>query len=263
MGLEVPELGYKFALLRRYGPLKDWKTLADRFEVKPKTMKWWVNGDKTRNPGVVTRWHVPALMNVFREALPKTLSSDEVRGLVLGNAQALERALAADKSPSIDDLIASEAITGTASLRRGKGLGLVEHDRGETGAPSVKLDERFVIEYQTGKSGYALALQHAQQDWGVIKFADGKVSKKHPGGPLLVPGLRKQEFVFLYEPASVGPHRFILFISPQPFPLAVTQPAAAGKSLDWTALSELARHFTAQPKHLRELHLLPVTVTRN
>lgn len=66
-----------------------------------------------------------------------------------------------------------------------------------------------------------------------------------------------------YEPASVGSPRFMLFIAPEPFPLAVTQPATAGKSLDWLALSKLARHFAAQPKHLRELHVLPVTMTRN
>jgi len=123
--------------------------------------------------------------------------NDEVRGLVLGHVHALERALAADSSPSIDDLIASEAIVSTAALRRGKGPGPVEHDRGEAGEPSVKRDERFVLEYQTGKAGFALALRHTRQDWGVIKFADANVSKRHPAGPLLVPGIRRQEFVFL------------------------------------------------------------------
>lgn len=258
----VPDLARKLELLRRHGPRRSWSGIADALNVSPKTIRWWIDGDSTRDPELVPEKRFEAILALFAEALRGTVSRKDAERLVLGDAVALERAFTERAGVVLHELIAAEGKIGTARLRRAGPLGLVERDMGPTDHPRVRLDERFLVEYRTSRSGYVLAVQHAQQQWGVIPFADDRVSPHQRVGPLLVPGLRDGKFVFLYETTSVGTHRFLLFVAPEMFPIEVRRAAANGKSLDGSDLSLLAQFHARQPAHLRELHVFHLDVVR-
>ncbi|MVA97997.1 hypothetical protein GN330_12155 [Nitratireductor sp. CAU 1489] len=202
-----------------------------------------------------------ALVALFTEALPGKHTREEVAALLTGSVAALERALTADTAPSIEDIIAAEARTGTAKLVRPPSLGLVEHVADDDDLPAVRLGEAFLIEYRTARRGFLFVLQHdAQQAWGAVLFASGEASLRHDAGPVLIPGIKDKRFVPIRERSHPGIHRFMLFVAPEPFPAGITKPARARTYFDWQTLGDLAAHFARQPKHLRELHLLTIRV---
>ncbi|MEX0957579.1 MAG: hypothetical protein WDZ83_20485 [Rhizobiaceae bacterium] len=261
MPVHVPQLRKKLKLLGDHGPRWNLPDIAERLGVAVGTVEWWADGDRDRDPDMVPDKRMDGLVRLFDEALPGSYSRDDVEALIEGSVRALERALTADKSQSIDDLIAAEAKTGTGRIRRPRSLGLVEHVEENDDLPLVRLNEEFLIEWNTSRRGFLLVLQHAQQIWGAVQFADGSVSIQHEPGPVLVPGIRDKRFIPMRETTSVGLHRFILVVSPEPFPAEVMRPAQARTQLDWQTLGDLAAHYQRQHAHLRELHALELNVT--
>lgn len=257
MPQKIEDLLRKLELLRAYGPRTTAAEQAEEFGCSWDTVQWWANGNSTRGKNLVPVKHLAVLRRLFAEALPSNVDDDEIDRLMRGRARTLEEILASESGPSIEDVIA-EACIGTGKLHR-PGLKLVEQVRVNDN-PAVKLGEAFYLEFAAGKSGYALVLQHAQQAWGTVPFANGKVSLSVKPGSVAVPGIDRGERIDIYERTMPGEHRFLLFISPAPFPRSVLRPAAAGTALDWFMLSGLARHYLAQPDHLREVHLLKMQV---
>ena len=106
-----------------------------------------------------------------------------------------------------------------------------------------------------------LALNNAGQSWGIVEFADKAIAPKLAAGSILLPGMKDFRFVCMRERTTPGPHQLVLFVSPEPFPIALTQMRRNKMSLDWPAMRELASFFTGLPIRRREIHLLRFNVT--
>lgn len=258
---KVPELGRKFELLKRAGLTYD--DIGRRLGVKRETVRGWQYGHANRavDADSVPDRHIPKLVELIAEVLPGSHTPPEARALFIGGVNAFEWALTADSSLSIGDLIAAEGKTGTGLIRRKGSLALVEHVDGSEGPEAVKLDEEFQIEWNIRRPGsFLLVLQHTQQIWGAVRFANGSLSVEHKAGPVLVPGTRDKRIVWMRERIAIGRHRFILFVSPEPFPADILRPAREGTHLDWKALGDLASYYSRQNQHRRELHVLELDV---
>jgi hypothetical protein len=261
----VPDLTRKLELLRGLGPRRTLNDLAKLFNLSAKTLKWWCRGDAARDPGLVPTKHIATLIAVFADALPPSLSEGDVRALVFGSAENLERAFLAGAPVSLADLINLEGRLDTSSIHTlvPSNLSLVEddeHDRADL--PVLALGERFQLEFRIGHAGNCLVLQNAQQAWGVVRFADGSATAYRPAGSVLVPGDHGDRRHYIWETSSPGIHRFVCFVSPEAFPVSIIQSAHEQKSLDKHVLDDLARYFAARPSHLREIHVLAVRVER-
>ena len=263
MPVHIPQLRRKLALLGEYGPRWQLADIAARLGVAIGTVESWADGNLKRgvDPDQVPDKRMEALIRLFEEALPGSRGRDEVEALIKGSVSALERALMAERSPSIDDLILTEGKTDTGQIRRQRTLGLVEHDGDNDQLPSVRLGERFLIEWTISRQGFLLVLQHAQQIWGAVQFADGSVSVHHEQGSVLVPGIKDKRIIAMRESVTAGPHKFVLFVSPEPFPAEILRHARARTQFDWQTLGDLAIHHDRQHAHLRELHVLELQVT--
>lgn len=262
MARHVPDLRRKLELLRRYGPYRTTTALAGKLVVAVSTLNGWGTGSFKSAADSVPEKRLSALISLFEQSLPQTLPAEQVQSLVLGRVEALEAAFRAGTKVLLEDILTREARLDTGKVSRRKSVGLVEHDDDSSGdaIPLFKLNERFWLEYATGRSGHLLALQNVQQTWGVVRFADGAVSPKVPAGSVLVPGIHEARLVYIFERNNTGMHRFILLVSPEPFPPVIGQAAASRKSLDWDMLCELARYYEELPKHRREVHLVKVHI---
>jgi len=261
--LHVPNLGAKIRLLLERGPLRRKPDLAKRLEVGSSTLNNYINGTNKSPRDWVPDKRIPKLTEVLAEALPGSLSAEQVQELLIGPLAALEDALRAGATRSLEEILRQEARQGTARLRCPSRLGLVELDQTSGGhLPKVRLEEWFAIEFATNRTGRLLVLQNVQQLWGVVTFVDGSPSPVHKVGPVKVPGMIDGTIRYMREAVTPGEHRFVLFVSPDPFPAQVLRAASSRKSLDWAMLEDLARHYDGLPAHLREVHLFKLEVTR-
>lgn len=259
----VSDLSRKLGLLQAFGPLKNREQLAQALGVKQKTLQWWIGGDASRAPGAVPTKHLATLERLFANCLPDGLPIETVRALVLGPADNLERAFRDASLVSLADLIEREGQRVTSRIRRrGVDLGLVEVDRPAPPAPSIKLDERFQLIFTTGRTGHCLVLENARQAWGIVAFADGSPARKERSGDVIVPGQSNGSDLWLYESTDRGRHRFACFVSPEPYPLTISDYARLKKSPDKVLLDDLALFYARQPQHLREIHVLDVEMRR-
>lgn len=262
MSEPIPELKRKFDLLIEFGPRKTMEKLAEAFGRQKGTLEWWANGDGGRKRGLVPRRHLATLLEVFADALPSSLSREHVRTLVFGPAADLERAFKSRSGISLEDLIQSEGKMNTMLIKRASDLSLVEADNDRSDLAVVTLGERFQLVVQTSRAGHVLLLQHAQQAWGIVAFAEGGAARRHLAGRVVVPGARGARSVYIREETATGIHRFIAFVCPRPYPVPVMDAAHLGITLDQSRLLDLAEHVAASPKHLREIHVLTVHVAR-
>ncbi|GJE18422.1 hypothetical protein [Methylobacterium marchantiae] len=263
MGTNIPGLGQKLKLLKRDSPYRTTKALAFKLGVSVSTLNGYANESSKSTAGFMPEKRLSILISLFEQALPVTLPTEEVRALVLGDAAALEAALRVGEKILLEDILKREARRDTGTIWRDQKLKLVRHEgTGADGLPTLKLNEPFRLEFDVGKKGFLLALQNVAQTWAVVRFADGEISPRAKSGMLHLPGKKRDKPVYMYEEDSTGIHRFGLFVSPLPFPLSVVQAAQGEKSLDWNLLCELARHFDAQHRHLRELHMIEINFIR-
>lgn len=262
--VHVPELGQKIQLLIRKGLARNQAELAEHLGISRATLNNYINGTLKSSADWVPDKRMPALARLFALALARPLLIEDVEKLIAGPLADLEDAFRTSAVPSIEEILRREARQDTGRLYRPRGMSLVEYDRADDDKiPHVRLDERFGIEFRAGRGGYGLVVQNAQQVWGAVRLADGAISPRLEPGSILVPGVAQKQITYMRETSSVGPHRFILFVSPAPCPRRIVDAASAQKSLDWPMLEELAGHFDSQPKHLREVHLLRLSVVRN
>lgn len=260
MAKYIPDLGRKLTLLKDHTDFKSADILARHFGVSVSAFnEWRTGGSKGRQDSVPDK-HVPKLVALLGEAFRRRPPNDELKDLLFGPANALEDAIRDDAAVLLEDILTAEAQRDTGRLHRQNSLGLVEHDEGDDDdtLPKVKIEERFLLEFDIQNAGYMLVVTNAQQDWGLVKFAEGGFSKRTPTGSVIVPGIAKGKPIPLYERNTRGIHRFMLFISPAPFPPVFSQAHAGRKNFDWTMLCQLARFYDQLPSGRREIHMLSI-----
>lgn len=262
--MHVPEMSAKIALLMRYGRIRRKADLAERIGVSVSTFNGWINGSNKSAAEWVppNRW-ATFVAEIVR-SLPGESAAADAEQLLLGKTGDLERALRPEVSAVLGELLSSEGQYDTAQLQPCPGLGLVEIVReAAPNRPSVAIDEPFMVLVNAKRGGYALALDNAGSLWGVVEFAEGGPSQKVAAGQILIPGIKNYRFICMRESTGEGPHRIVLFLAPEPFPAAILDAHRNRVTLDNALLNQLAAHMAAQPKHLREIHVLDFDVRKS
>lgn len=261
MAKYIPDLGRKLTLLKDHTDFKSAELLARHFGVSVSAFNEWRTGGSKGRQDSVPGKHVPRLVALLGEAFRRRPPNDELEDLLYGPANALEDAIRDDAVVLLEDILTAEAQRDTGRLHRQNSLGLVEHDEDEDDTlPKVKIEERFLLEFDIKTAGYMLVVTNAQQDWGLVKFAEGGFSKRTLTGSVIVPGIAKGRPIPLYERNTRGVHRFMLFISPTPFPPLLSQVQAGYKGFDWNMLCRLARFYAQLVPGLREIHLFSLLI---
>lgn len=252
----VPQLGRKLRLLISHGPYPDMGALARALGRSPETLRWWQSGDAAREANTVPAAILPVLIDLYRDALPN-LTADQVKRLVLGPADDLERLLAPNSAASFRALIEREADRSSGSLFSDDGLSLVSVNRALGPAPHarVRLGQPFRIEFRSAlRGGFAVAFQAAPGGWGFVPCglspsrrtiflpdcdADG------------TPGM-------MCEETERGRHLFIAAQATRPFPADLGAAAMDGAVLDRALLAQFVLDYEARPAATRRLFVMDV-----
>ncbi|MEO0566521.1 MAG: hypothetical protein AAF066_02235 [Pseudomonadota bacterium] len=83
-GVHIPRLREKLDTLSGLGGLHSRSRIAATLNVAESTLRYWINGDDIRQPGMVPNKHIPTLIRLLCETMPGERSEAEARNLLLG-----------------------------------------------------------------------------------------------------------------------------------------------------------------------------------
>ncbi|WP_299961511.1 hypothetical protein [uncultured Roseobacter sp.] len=255
----VPELAKKIDLLIKYGLYKNRVAIAAKLKCSTETIKWWIYGDKAREPGCVSGSGMRRVHDLFAAALPD-LSRPKVEQLMLGPADDIERLLAPLQADSLIALVRKEAVTTATTLfdERGGSLGLVETTKARKPAPhyTVKKSKLFRLAFKTHLRGaFTIAFQKSPGGWGIVP-SDAEKAVLH------VPGRDEEgELAVMCEHNEVGRHTFIIAQSTKPFPEQLIAAQADGVQLDRILLGHFAADYRVRPKTTKSLFSVNIEIT--
>ena len=260
-GLIVPQLGRKLRLLVDYGRYESLKALAASLGRSDITLRGWVNGASGTPPDRIPPEHVARFLSLYAAALP-SLSEPMLRNMVLGPAEDLEALLAAAATPSLRDLIAREADTGSESFFLAENtlsLTRTRDERNRSAKWRARLGADFRIEFATkSRAGFVTALQSAPSGWGAVPCAfDRAYSRIHLPGPD-----EAGRTGWLYENTATGRHLFVAMQGAKPFPPEIAAALRDHVPLDRTILAHVMRNWRDQNQRSRRLFALEVEIER-
>jgi len=258
----IPDLKRKLDLLMAFGPRKDWAALAVPFGRSLKTLRWWADGDDSRNPGTLPDDHVQTMLTLVREALPAGCD-DDARRLLFGDFRFFEQAMRAQHlaAVSLPTIIEQEGRLDRGRLHRAPDINLVERIGAKAEVPVVELGQPFCLEFPCDVAGHALVLQHVQQTWAAVALSDADAIVRVRPGQYFVPTRHADgTAAFMVEDCDVGLHRFVALITPNPYPAGIVVAAKQASVFDLVTLNALAEHYLQQAKAQRSIDVIALRV---
>lgn len=262
--VSIPDLKRKLDLLMAFGPRKDWAALAVPFGRSPKTLRWWADGDDSRNPGTLPYDHVEMMLTLVREALPAgDNGDDDARRLLFGDFRSFEQAMRAQHlaAVSLPTIIEQEGRFDRGRLHRAPDINLVERIGAKAEVPVVALGQPFCLEFPCDVAGHALVLQHVQQTWATVAFSDTNATMRVRRGSYYLPARQADgTATVMVEDRDVGLHRFVALITPKPYPASIVVAAQQASVFDLAILNALAQHYLQQAKAQRSIDVITLRV---
>lgn len=255
----MPQLGRKLRILVAYGHAEDMSDLAKKIGGRnPGTLRWWQSEGGGRAANTVPARAFSDLLKVFGAALPDQ-TPEQVRQLVLGPADDLERLLAPIEAASFRALIEREADRSSGTLYREDGLALIRAHGVQAQPPQacIRRGEPFRIAFSTRlRGGFVAAFQAAPGGWGSVP----SVLVRGQGCIHLPDLLAHGSPGFMSEDNEIGRHLFVAAQAARPFPPELEAAARDGVPLDRTLLAHIVRAFEAQDRSTRRIFALDVEV---
>lgn len=261
--VSIPDLKRKLDLLMAFGPRKSWAALAVPFGRSQKTLRWWADGDDSRDPGTIPDKHLETMLSLVREALPAGNSDDDPRRLLFGDFRSFEQTMRAQHlaAISLPALIEKEGRFDRGRLHRAPDINLVERAGAKADVPVVALGQPFCLEFPCDDAGHALVLQHVQQTWAAVVLSDTNAIMRVRRGSYFVPARQADGApTFMVEDRDVGQHRFVALITPKPYPADIVVAAQQASVFDLTTPNALAEHYLQQPKPQRSIDVVTLRI---
>ena len=260
-GVPVPQLGRKLRMLVTHGFAADMTDLAGKIGGRsPETLRWWQSEGGGREANTVPAQAFSDLLKVFGDVLSGQ-TPEQIRRLVLGPADDLERLLAPQTALSFRALIEREAdkTSGTVFGEDGRLLSLIKTNKplARPAQARVMLGALFRIEFATrSRGGFVVAFQGAPGGWWVLPC-----SLDIPKRRIFLPDCDEEKTPFhMREDLDAGCHLFVAVQADRPFPSDLHAAAQDGVLLDRALLSHFLRDLEARPKTARKLFALDVEI---
>jgi hypothetical protein len=208
--VSVPGLGEKLRLLAQLADVGGWDGLAQLFERKEQTLRYWGLGNAARPPDMLPSEHLPTLRKAIADAIKEDPASAHIDELINGSPGQLHQVLLGRSGHALRDVIESLGEPAHAALVVGRSSS-IELVRVERVPPKpvdlkVALDIPFRLVFSdVHRRPVTLILQKSPSAWGYLGAGsrDGK-------GDLHVPGQSSTGFATMVEGTEIGIHRFVV-----------------------------------------------------